>query len=72
MLDNIEQHGISNPELINKAQELETTRVLLQGRLAKLEDMCNANRTAPIDAMIGKMAKLVRTQIACALDAAYS
>jgi len=72
LLDNIKQHGISNPELINKAQEVKTTLVLLQDRLAKLKDMCNANKTAPIDAMIDKVAKLLRSQIACAMDAAYS
>jgi len=72
LLDNIEQYGISNSELINKAQEVKTTLVLLQDRLAKLKDMCNANKTASIDAMIDKVTKLVRSQIACAMDAAYS
>jgi len=72
LLDNIEQYGISNPELINKAQEVKATLVLLQDRLAKLKDMCNANKTAPIDAMIDKVVKLVRSQIACAMDAVHS
>ena len=72
LLRNIEQYGIRDPELIRKAEEIKTTLVSLQARLTKLKSMCNTNKTASIDAMIDKVAKLVRTQIAGALDVAYS
>ncbi len=72
LLCSIKQHGVRDPELIRKAEEIKTTLVSLQDRLTKLKNMCNANKTATIDAMVDKVAKLVRTQIACALDAAYS
>ena len=72
LLQSIEQHGIRDPKLLRKAEEIKTTLVSLQDRLTKLKSMCNANKTAPIDAMVDKVAKLVRTQIAGALDAAYS
>ena len=72
LLRGIEQYGICNPELIKKAEEAKTTLVSLQDRLTKLKNMCNVNKTASIDAMVDKVAKLVRSQIACALDAAYS
>ena len=72
LLQSIEQHGIRDPELIKKAEDIKTTLISLQDRLAKLKIMCNASKTAPIDVMVDKVAKLVRSQIACALDAAYS
>ena len=72
LLQSIERYGIRNPELIKKAEDIKTTLVSLQDRLTKLKNMCNANKTASIDAMVDKAAKLVRSQIACALDAAYS
>ena len=72
LLHSIEQYGIRDPELIRKSEEIKTTLVSLQDRLTKLKNMCNANKTASIDAMVDKVAKLVRSQIACALDAAYS
>ena len=72
LLRNIEQYGIRDPELINKAEEIKATLVSLQERLAKLKSMCNANKTVSIDAMVDKVAKLIRLQIASALNAAYS
>ena len=72
LLRNIKQYGIRDPELIKKTEGMKATLVSLQDRLTKLKSMCNANKTAPINATVDKVAKLVRTQIACALDAAYS
>lgn len=72
LLRSIKQHGVRNPELIRKAEEIKTTLISQQDRLTELKNRCNANKTASTDAMIDKVAKLVRAQIADALDAAYS
>jgi len=72
LLRNIEQYGIHDSKLIKKAEDIKTKLVSLQDRLTKLKNMCNTNKTASIDVMVDKVSKLVRTQIACALDAAYS
>ena len=72
LLRSIKQYGIRDPELIKKTEGMKATLVSLQGRLTKLKSMCNANKTAPINATVDKVTELVRSQIACALDAVYS
>ena len=72
LLRSIKQYGIRDPELIKKAEGVKATLVSLQDRLTKLKSMCNTNKTAPINATVDKVTELVRSQIACALDAAYS
>ena len=72
LLHCIKQYGVGDSELVKKTEEITAMLISLHVRLTKLKNMCNANKTAPIDVMVDKVAKSVRAQVSCALDLSYS
>lgn len=68
----IKQHGVVDSELIKKAEDITVMLISLHVRLIKLKKMCDANKAAPIDEVVDKVAKSIRLQISCAMDFVYS